>query len=95
MNQLQINQKLMSIRWSTEQWFSSWWFAVKYFKVFGVTGHKMTNNVMAWTFLENVKYDFLWTWVRSCCIPNSVLRSYMKKQFAACSLKTHFIDKIP
>jgi len=48
MNQLQINQKLMSIRWSTEQWFSSWWFAVKYFKVFGVTGHKMTNNVMAW-----------------------------------------------
>lgn len=48
----------MSTRWSTEQWFSSWWFAVKDFKVFGVTGQNMTNNVMAWTFLENVKYDF-------------------------------------
>lgn len=48
----------MSTRWSTEQWFSSWWFAVKDLKVFGVTGQNVTNNVMAWTFLENVKYDF-------------------------------------
>ena len=48
----------MSTRWSTEQWFSSWKFAEEDFKVLKVTGQNMTNNVMAWTFLEIVKYDF-------------------------------------
>jgi hypothetical protein len=49
----------MITRWSTEQWFSAWQFAVKDFKAFRVTGQNITKNVMAWTFLEIVKYGFI------------------------------------